>query len=171
MLLAVVLLGLAWRSARTSRPSVALLLGCVSVMLLAAAGNDLSRDSLTINLNPAVLNLIAGAVLVVVGVVWVARRRLSRQRTVKLTVGLVLAGQVSGRDFVSDPVQAVLGISGVGVAMFGPAWDLRTGSESANRDGLSVAGAEPVAAGVGQQHARIHRARLDLLGPAVRWAG
>ena len=88
-------------------------------MVLAAAASSISRDAFVVTLNLAVLNLIAGLLLVVVGVTAAVRGRLSRQRALTVAVGLVLSGLFAGRIFVSDPVQAALGVSGVGLAMFG----------------------------------------------------
>ncbi len=134
LLAVVVLLAARWLAGR-SRPSAALLLGCVAMTLLAVAGTSVSRDAFVVTLNLGVLNLLAGLLLLVFGVSLLLRGRLTRQRAITLSVGFILSGLFAGRDFVSDPIQAVLGLSGVGLAMFGLSWDLLTGSQWANRDG------------------------------------
>ena len=60
------------------------------------------------------------------------RRSLTRARAVALGGLLILSALFSYRDFVSDPVGALLGYSGVALVLFGLTWDFLTGSDWAN---------------------------------------
>lgn len=64
---------------------------------------------------------------------WFAiRRTLTLARVTGLTVALLLATAFVERDFVSDPLGAVLGFTGVAFVLFGFVWSFLTGGESAN---------------------------------------
>ena len=82
--------------------------------------------------DPDLLNLTATAVVVVGGVVQLARGRLTRARALALAGGLTICALFSGRDFISDPVGTVIGFSGAALVLFGLVWDLFTGSGWAN---------------------------------------
>ena len=47
---------------------------------------------------------------------------------------MILSALFSYRDFVSDPVGALLGYSGVALVLFGLIWDFLTGSDWANAE-------------------------------------
>ncbi len=64
---------------------------------------------------------------------WFAiRRELTPARVTGLTVALLLAAFFEERDFVSDPLGAALGFTGVAFVLFGFVWSFLTGGASAN---------------------------------------
>ncbi|MGI3783384.1 MAG: hypothetical protein ACRYG2_21685 [Janthinobacterium lividum] len=128
--LAVLLLAL--RAARGGRATRALLLGMVGVVLLSLARTLVQGPQARAGVDPDVLDLVATAVVVVGGVVQLARRRLSRSRALALAGALTICALFSSRDFISDPVGAALGFSGAALVLFGLVWDLVTGSAWAN---------------------------------------
>jgi hypothetical protein len=128
--LAVLLL--AFHAARRGRATRALVLGMVGVVLVMLARTLVQGPQARAGVDPDVLNLVATAVVVVGGVVQLARRRLDRSRALALAGALTLCALFSSRDFISDPVGALLGFSGAALVLFGLVWDLFTGSGWAN---------------------------------------
>jgi len=64
---------------------------------------------------------------------WFAiRRTLTVPRMTGLTIALLLAAFFEERDFISDPLGAVLGFTGVAFVLFGFVWSFLTGGGSAN---------------------------------------
>jgi hypothetical protein len=63
-----------------------------------------------------------------------ARRRLTGQRAIAFAGILILSALFSSRDFISDPIGALLGFSGAALVLFGLTWDLLTGSQWGNGD-------------------------------------
>jgi hypothetical protein len=131
----LVLLVLAAVVARRGRARLALLLGCTGVMLITLAQRFLTGGRLPLVQDADALNLIATAVALVLAGWYLVRRRFSRDRAVGLTCMLVLSALFSYRDFVSDPVGALIGYSGAALVLFGLTWDFLTSSDWANRDG------------------------------------
>ncbi|SEQ69003.1 hypothetical protein SAMN05421756_10561 [Microlunatus flavus] len=131
-LVGVVVVGLAFRAARRGRATRALVLGTVGVMLVMLARSLVQGAQTRAGVDPDVLNLVATAVVVVGVVAALLRRRLTRSRALALAGALTLCALFSGRDFISDPVGAVLGFSGAALVLFGLTWDLFTGSAWAN---------------------------------------
>ena len=131
-LVGLVVLLVAVRAARRGRATRALLLGTVGVVLLALARKLLQGDTTRGGIDPDVLDLVATVVVVVGGVVALVRRRLTPSRALALAGALTLCALFSGRDFVSDPLGALLGFSGAALVLFGLTWDLFTGSSWAN---------------------------------------
>ncbi|GAA3556476.1 hypothetical protein GCM10022197_09560 [Microlunatus spumicola] len=123
---------LALRAARRGRATRALVLGMVGVMLVSLARGLVQGPEARAGVDPDVLNLVATAVVLVGGVVQLVRRRLTRPRALALAGALTLCALFSGRDFISDPVGALLGFSGAALVLFGLVWDLFTGSGWAN---------------------------------------
>jgi hypothetical protein len=134
VLIGVVLVVLAARTARLGRPGRALVLGCIGVMLIALARNLVLRDSTAARIDPDVLNLVASVTVLVALVVTVLRRRLTGQRALAFTGILILSALFSSRDFISDPVGFLLGFSGAALVLFGLTWDLLTESGWGNGD-------------------------------------
>ncbi|GAA3741985.1 hypothetical protein GCM10022239_16990 [Leifsonia bigeumensis] len=60
------------------------------------------------------------------------RRQLTMRRVTGLAVALLLAAFFDQRDFVSDPLGAVLGFTGVAFVLFGFVWSFLTGGGGAN---------------------------------------
>jgi hypothetical protein len=132
VLVGVVLIILAVRAARRAQPGRALVLGCVGVMLVALARQLVFGDRTPAPINPDALNLVASAVVLVAIVILLARRGLTPQRALVFAGMLILSALFSYRDFISDPLGALLGFSGAALVLFGLAWDLFTGSGWAN---------------------------------------
>ena len=134
VLVGIVLLVLAVRAARRGQASRALVLGGIGVMLVALARQLLFGDRTPAPINPDALNLVASVVVVVTVVILLLRRKLTPQRALALAGMLILSALFSYRDFISDPLGAVLGFSGAALVLFGLTWDLFTGSGWANRE-------------------------------------
>jgi hypothetical protein len=134
VLVGVALIILAVRAARRGRSGRALVLGCIGVMLVALARQLLFGDRTPAPINPDALNLVASAVVVVAVVILLVRRGLTPQRALAFSGMLILSALFSYRDFISDPLGAVLGFSGVALVLFGLTWDLFTGSGWANAE-------------------------------------
>jgi hypothetical protein len=134
VLVGIVLLILAVRAARRGQASRALVLGGIGVMLVALARQLLFGDQTPAPINPDALNLVASAVVVgAVLILWL-RRQLTPQRALAFAGMLILSALFSYRDFISNPLGAVLGFSGVALVLFGLTWDLFTSSGWANRE-------------------------------------
>jgi hypothetical protein len=134
VLVGIVLLVLAVRSARRGQTSRALVLGGIGMMLVALARQLLFGDRTPAPINPDALNLVASAVVVVTVVILLLRRKLTPQRALALAGLLILSALFSYRDFISDPLGALLGFSGAALVLFGLTWDLFTGSGWANQE-------------------------------------
>jgi hypothetical protein len=134
VLVGVVLIILALRAARRGQSSRALVLGCIGVMLVGLARQLLFGDRTPAPINPDALNLVASAVVMVAVVILLVRRSLTPQRALAFAGMLILSALFSYRDFISDPLGAVLGFSGAALVLFGLTWDLFTGSGWANRE-------------------------------------
>ena len=118
--------------ARRGRLGMSVVLGCTGVMLLALSMRLLTGYSWALWIDLDSINLVATGV-VLVALIWhLLRRSLTRQRAIALAGLLVLSALFSYRDFVSDPVGALLGYSGVALVLFGLVWDFLTGSDWAN---------------------------------------
>ena len=131
-LVGVALTVLAIRSARRGRLDTALLLGAVAVMLWARVARPLAGGWLDTGSGVELLNLLATTV--VLGVIgWLLiRRALTPVRAVTLSGALVLTLLFGYRDFVSDPLGALLGVSGIALLLFGLTWALLTEAGPAN---------------------------------------
>ena len=134
VLVGIVLIILAVRAARRGQSSRALVLGCIGVMLVALARQLVFGDRTPAPINPDALNLVASAVVVVAVVILLVRRSLTPQRALAFAGMLILSALFSYRDFISDPLGALLGFSGAALVLFGLTWDLFTGSGWANRE-------------------------------------
>lgn len=132
VLTAVVLGILAVRLARRGQGTSALLLGCVAVVLASLTARFLTGNRVALTTDVDLLNLIGTAVVLAVIAVLLVRRRLGGDRAVALSAVLILTGLFSSRDFVSDPLGALVGFSGGALVLFGLTWDFLTGSEWAN---------------------------------------
>lgn len=129
---AVGLIVLAARAARRGQRGRALMLGCIAVMLVALARSAFLGDATAAPLDQDALNVIVSGVAVTTTLVCLLRRRLTANRAVALAGVLILSGLFSYRDFISDPLGALLGFSGAALVLFGLTWDLLTGSHWGN---------------------------------------
>ncbi|GAA2108154.1 hypothetical protein GCM10009841_28440 [Microlunatus panaciterrae] len=135
LLLALILLVLAVRQARRGGTGIALLFALVAVMLLPVPLTWFTGGRVAITPDSDLLNLLA-TLVVVVALGWFAiRGSLTRIRAVGLGGLLILSGLFSYRDFISDPLGALLGFSGAALVMFGLTWGLLTECDFANHDG------------------------------------
>lgn len=132
LLLALLLATLSVRLARRGRQSIALLSGSTAIMLVVLGMRTLTGNRWAVRFDPDLLNLIA-TVAVLAGIGWyLARRRLTRHRAITFAGMLILSELFSNRDFVSDPIGALLGYSGAALVLFGLTWDFLAGSEWGN---------------------------------------
>jgi len=132
--LAAVLLAVSVRLAGRGRLTVALLLGSTGVMVAVLAMRTLTGNQWAVRFDPDVLNLIA-TLAVLIGVAGsLIRRRLTGRRAITFAGVLILSALFSNRDFVSDPIGAVLGFSGAALVLFGLTWDFVAGADWANRE-------------------------------------
>ena len=134
VLIGVILVVLAIRTARRGQPGRALVLGCIGVMLIALARTLVLRDSTAARIDPDVLNLVATVTVLLALAVTVVRRQLTSQRALAFAGILILSILFSSRDFVSDPLGFLLGFSGAALVLFGLTWDLLTESGWGNGD-------------------------------------
>ncbi|HEY6812703.1 MAG TPA: hypothetical protein VI074_08430, partial [Propionibacteriaceae bacterium] len=132
VLIGVALVILAMRAARRGQAGRALVMGCIGVMLVALARQLLFGNRVAAPINPDALNLVASGVVIVAIAILLIRRKLTRQRALAFAGLLILSALFSYRDFISDPLGAVLGFSGAALVLFGLTWDLLTGSGWAN---------------------------------------
>jgi hypothetical protein len=123
---------LAVRAAGRGHATRALVLGMVGVVLVMLARTLVQGPQSRAGVDPDVLNLVATAVVLVGGVAQLLRRRLTRPRALALAGALTICALFSSRNFISDPVGALLGFSGAALVLFGLVWDLFTGSGWAN---------------------------------------
>ena len=132
LLVGVALSVLAVRRARQGQLEVALLLGAVAVMLWARVTRPLAGGWLDIGSGVGLLNLLATVVVLAVIGWLLMRRALTPVRAVTLSGALVLTWLFGYRDFVSDPLGALLGVSGIALLLFGLTWALLTEAGPAN---------------------------------------
>lgn len=134
LLLAAVLLTVSVRLARRGRPTVAVLLGSTGVMVAVLAMRTLTGNQWAVRFDPDVLNLIATVTVLLSIAGSLVRRRLTGRRAITFAGVLILSALFSNRDFVSDPIGAVLGFSGAALVLFGLTWDFVAGAHWANRE-------------------------------------
>jgi hypothetical protein len=132
VIIGVVLLILAVRAARRGRAGRALVMGCIGVMLVALARQLVFGTRIPAPINPDALNFVASGVVIVAIVILLVQRSLTAQRALAFAGLLILSALFAYRDFISDPLGAVLGFSGAALVLFGLTWDLFTGSGWAN---------------------------------------
>ena len=132
VLLGVTLIAIGARLARRGRVSTAVVLGSVGVVLLGLAMRLLTGYRWALWIDPDSLNLVATVSVVAVLLWHLLRRSLTRSRAVAVGSLLILSALFSYRDFVSDPVGALIGYSGVALVLFGLIWDFCTGLNWAN---------------------------------------
>lgn len=127
-LVGLVLVGLAVRATRRGRPTRALLLGCVGVVLVALARRLVLGDRLAAATDPETLDLLATLLVVVLVTTAVVTRRLTRVRALAASAVLVLSALFAYRNVLGDPLGTLLGFPGAAVLLLGLTWDLLTGA-------------------------------------------
>ncbi|HRN29290.1 MAG TPA: hypothetical protein PK890_06280, partial [Terrimesophilobacter sp.] len=128
----IVLLVLAVRWAKARKRVLPELLGSIGVVVITlavasviGAGNWLwTSEALTV---------IASAVCVALLIWYLVTRTLTTARTTGLAVALLLTALFQERDFVSDPLAALLGFTGVAFVLFGYVWGFLTSGSYANK--------------------------------------
>ena len=130
----VVLIVIGTRLARRGRLGAAVILGCVGVVLLGLAMRLITGYRWALWIDPDALNLVATATVFVVLAWHLSRRSLTKSRAIAIGALLILSALFSYRDFVSDPIGALIGYSGVALVLFGLVWDFLTGLDWANGD-------------------------------------
>ncbi|WP_168627543.1 hypothetical protein [Cryobacterium sp. BB307] len=132
LLVGIFLIVLAIRWARRGRTGTPEILGSIGVVTVMVAANVLpppfgalwTSEALTIVATVACLALLA---------FYAAKRALTVTRAAGIAVALLLAALFDQRDFVSDPLGALLGFTGVAFVLFGFVWNLLTTAEYANK--------------------------------------
>lgn len=104
---------------------IAELVGLVGVIRIATVVSS-SDQVLTM------LPLLVTLVLVVLGITWTARRRLSPVRVEGLLVGLLLCAAFNSRQLFADPFELLIG--GTAAVVIGLVWGFLTGGAEANGD-------------------------------------
>ena len=114
--------------ARRGRIGEASLLGAVCVYMVTGALGTLLPPGMLRARTPDAIAEVTSWVAIVALVVLLAARRLTRQRTVGLLTVLLVGGLYTYRNTLDDPVSAILGYAGLGVALFGLVWQAITGA-------------------------------------------
>ena len=114
--------------ARRGRVGEASLLAAVCVyMVTGAIGTVLPPGMLRARTPDAIAAITSWLAIVVLIVLYVARR-LTRQRLVGLLTVLLVGGLYTYRNTLDDPVSAIFGYAGLGIALFGLVWQAITGA-------------------------------------------
>ncbi|MDO5683123.1 MAG: hypothetical protein Q4G46_09895 [Propionibacteriaceae bacterium] len=83
---------------------------------------------------PGGLAVVTASITMLVVIVWVLTRRFTRERAEAGAALFMLSAAIALPDVLGDPVGALLGAAGSGLVLFGVAWNLLTGSTTANGD-------------------------------------
>lgn len=130
LVVGVVLILLAVRMARRRRRVVPELLGSIGVVIITIALASLTGAWLW---SAEALSVIASVVCAGLLVWFLVTRTLTLARMTGLAVALLLTALFQQRDFVSDPLGAILGFTGVAFVLFGYVWGLLTSGSYANK--------------------------------------
>lgn len=132
LIVGVALIVLAVRMARRRRRVMPELLGSIGVVVITIAVATLTGTGGWL-WSAEALSVIATVVCVGMLVWFLARRTLTLARTTGLAVALLLTALFQQRDFVSDPLGAILGFTGVAFVLFGYVWGFLTSGSYANK--------------------------------------
>jgi len=127
----VVAISVAFRMARAGRRVVPELLGSIGVVVITLAIANLA-DARHWLWTAEALSVIASVAAVGLLVWFFATRTLTTARMTGLAVALLLTALFQQRDFVSDPLGALLGFTGVAFVLFGYVWGFLTSGSYAN---------------------------------------
>ena len=114
--------------ARRGRTGEASLLATVCVVMVTGAIGTLLPPGMLRARTPDAIAAITSWLAIVVLVILFVTRRLTRHRLVGLLTVLLVGGLYTYRNTLDDPVSAVLGYAGLGVALFGLVWQAITGA-------------------------------------------
>lgn len=132
LVVGVVLILLAVRMARRRRRVVPELLGSIGVVIITIALASLTGAGAWL-WSAEALSVIASVVCAGLLVWFLVTRALTLARMTGLAVALLLTALFQQRDFVSDPLGAILGFTGVAFVLFGYVWGLLTSGSYANK--------------------------------------
>lgn len=132
LVVGILLLVLAVRWAKAGRRIVPELLGSIGlvVVTLAVAGIIGPGNWLW---SSEALSVIASVICVALLGWYLATRALTTERMTGLAVALLLTALFQERDFVSDPLGALLGFTGIAFVLFGYVWGFLTSGSYANK--------------------------------------
>lgn len=132
----ILLLVLALRWATRGKTVVPELLGSIGVVVVTLSAANVFGSGTWLWTAEA-LTVIASAVCAVLLVWFLATRTLTTARMTGLAVALLLTALFQERDFVSDPLAALLGFTGVAFVLFGYVWGFLTSGSYANKGSRS----------------------------------
>ncbi len=114
--------------ARRGRIGEASLLAAVCVFSVTGALSTILPPGMLRARTPDSIAAITSWLAIVVLVVLFLARRLTRRRLVGLLTVLLVGGLYTYRDALDDPVSAIFGYAGLGIALFGLMWQAITGA-------------------------------------------
>ena len=114
--------------ARRGRLGEASLLAAVCVYAVTGALGGLLPPGMSRARTPEAIAAVTSWLAIALLVVLFLARRLTRQRLVGLLTVLLVGGLYTYRNALDDPVSAILGYAGLGVALFGLIWQALTGA-------------------------------------------
>jgi hypothetical protein len=114
--------------ARRGRVGEASLLATVCVVTVAGAIGSVLPPGMLRARTPEAIAGITSMLAIVVLVITALLRRLTRRRLVGLLTVLVVGGLYTYRNALDNPVSAIVGYAGLGVALFGLIWQALTGA-------------------------------------------
>jgi hypothetical protein len=114
--------------ARRGRIGEASLLAAVCVYMVTGAIGTVLPPGMLRARTPDAIAAITSWLAIVVLIVSFLARRLTRQRLVGLLTVLLVGGLYTYRNALDDPVSAIFGYAGLGIALFGLIWQAITGA-------------------------------------------
>jgi hypothetical protein len=114
--------------ARRGRLGEASLLAAVCVYAVSGAVGWLFPPGMVRARTPEAIATVTSWLAIALVVVLFLARRLTRQRLVGLLTVLLVGGLYTYRNALDDPVSAILGYAGLGIALFGLIWQALTGA-------------------------------------------
>jgi len=114
--------------ARRGRVGEASLLAAVCVVTVTGALGTVLPAAMLRARTPDSIAAITSWLAIVVLVITALMRRLTRRRLVGLLTVLLVGGLYTYRNALDDPVSAIFGYAGLGIALFGLAWQALTGA-------------------------------------------
>ena len=114
--------------ARRGRVGEASLLAAVCVVAVSGAVATVLPPAMLRARTPDAIAAITSWLAIVVLAITALMRRLTRRRLVGLLTVLLVGGLYTYRNALDDPVSAVFGFAGLGIALFGLVWQALTGA-------------------------------------------
>lgn len=110
------------RFARRGRRGLAELVSAIGTVLIVVSVASFAAVAGRPTLHPEMLDRFGVVTAVAVTAFWLGRRNLSPDRLGVVMLLVLVSSLFAGRDFVSSPLTAVIGTSGVALALFGFVW-------------------------------------------------